>query len=115
MIREINVEQGQLFATPFEQELDLDNRWVKFSKILPWNKLNGYYYSRMDKLHLFATQMLAQRHTMPLPYFFKKWFRSLGYATIFVHRLNKKFVRLFGPLYICNWYKKERYKKSGRV
>ena len=49
MIREINAEQGQLFATPFEQELDLDNRWVKFSKLLPWNKLNGYYYSRMDK------------------------------------------------------------------
>jgi transposase, IS5 family len=49
MIREINVEQGQLFATPFEQELDLENRWIKFSKILPWNKLNSYYYSRMDK------------------------------------------------------------------
>ena len=49
MIREINTEQGQLFATPFEQELDLDNRWVKFSKILPWNKLAGYYYSRMDQ------------------------------------------------------------------
>ena len=49
MIREIDSEQGQLFATPFEQELDLENRWVKFSKILPWNKLNGYYYSRMDK------------------------------------------------------------------
>lgn len=49
MIREIDAEQGQLFATPFEQELDLNNRWVKFSKILPWNKLNGYYYSRMDK------------------------------------------------------------------
>jgi hypothetical protein len=49
MIREINAEQGQLFATPFEQELDLENRWVKFSKILPWNKLSVYYYSRMDK------------------------------------------------------------------
>lgn len=49
MIREINAEQGQLFATPFEQELDLENRWIKFSKILPWNKLSGYYYSRMDK------------------------------------------------------------------
>lgn len=49
MIREINSEQGQLFATPFEQELDSENRWVKFSKILPWNKLSGFYYSRMDK------------------------------------------------------------------
>lgn len=49
MIREINTKQIQLFATPFEQELDLDNRWVKFSKILPWSKLSGYYYSRMDE------------------------------------------------------------------
>ena len=44
MIRETNPEQGQLFSSPFEQELDLDNRWIKFSKILPWNKLGGYYY-----------------------------------------------------------------------
>lgn len=49
MIKEIDAEQVQLFATPFEQELDLENRWVKFSKLLPWNKLSGYYYSRMDK------------------------------------------------------------------
>src|ERR1035437_1008483 len=49
MIREINTEQCQLFATPFEQELDLDNRWVQFSKILPWNKLSGYYYARMNQ------------------------------------------------------------------
>lgn len=49
MIREINTEQVQLFATPFEQELDIENRWIKFSKVLPWNKLSGYYYSRMDK------------------------------------------------------------------
>lgn len=49
MIRENNTDQVQLFATPFEQELDLENRWIKFSKILPWNKLSGYYYSRMDK------------------------------------------------------------------
>jgi len=49
MIRENNTEQIQLFATPFEQELDMDNRWIKFSKLLPWNKLGVYYYSRMDK------------------------------------------------------------------
>src|ERR1035437_1683225 len=49
MIKEINTEQVQLFATPFEQELDIENRWIKFSKLLPWNKLSGYYYSRMDK------------------------------------------------------------------
>jgi hypothetical protein len=49
MIREIDAEQGHLFASPFEQDLDLENRWVKFSKILPWNKLSGYYYSKMDR------------------------------------------------------------------
>ncbi len=49
MIRENNIHQIQLFTTPFEQELDLENRWVKFSKILPWNALDGYYYARMDK------------------------------------------------------------------
>ena len=49
MIVGTNTAQGQLFATPFEQELDLNNRWIAFSKILPWNKLSGYYYSRMDK------------------------------------------------------------------
>jgi IS5 family transposase len=49
MKKEIDAEQGQLFATPFEKDLDLENRWVKFSKILPWNKLSGYYYSKMDR------------------------------------------------------------------
>ena len=49
MIREINTEQVQPLANRFEQELDLENRWIKFSKVLPWNKLIGYYYNRMDK------------------------------------------------------------------
>ena len=49
MIVGTNTAQGQLFTTPFEQELDLNNRWISFSKIVPWNKLSGYYYSRMDK------------------------------------------------------------------
>ncbi len=49
MIRENNAEQGQLFATPFEQTLDSNNRWIKFTEILPWNKLSQYYYARMDK------------------------------------------------------------------
>jgi transposase, IS5 family len=39
--------QSQLFSTPFEQELDFSNRWVKFSKIIPWNKISGYYTKRM--------------------------------------------------------------------
>ena len=49
MIKGNNTEQVQLFATPFEQELDFGNRWIKFSKLLPWNKLGRYYYDRMDK------------------------------------------------------------------
>jgi transposase, IS5 family len=42
-----DVNQGQLFTTPFEQSLDFDNRWVKFSKIIPWSKVSHYYNSRM--------------------------------------------------------------------
>ena len=48
MSRGNDSNQVQLFSTPFEQELDLENRWVKFSKVIPWNKLSGFYYSRMS-------------------------------------------------------------------
>ena len=46
MIRVSDNNQVQLFTTPFEQELDLENRWVKFSNLLPWNKLSSFYYTR---------------------------------------------------------------------
>ena len=49
MIRETTTKQGQLFSTPFEQELSNDNRWVKFSSIIPWDNLSYFYYSRMNK------------------------------------------------------------------
>lgn len=39
--------QLQLYTTPFDLELDLENRWVVFSKLLPWDKLSSFYYSRM--------------------------------------------------------------------
>jgi hypothetical protein len=42
MIRVNDNNKVQLFTTPFEQELDLENRWVKFSNLLPWNKLNSF-------------------------------------------------------------------------
>ena len=42
MIRGNDSNQVQLFSTPFEQELDLENRWVKFSNIIPWNKLSSF-------------------------------------------------------------------------
>ena len=44
-----SVNQIQLFITPFEQELDLENRWVKFSNLLPWDKLSKFYNIRMHK------------------------------------------------------------------
>lgn len=50
MIRVNDQNQVQLFTTPFEQELDLENRWIKFSKILPWDKLSRFYYSRMHAI-----------------------------------------------------------------
>ena len=48
MIRGNDINQVQLFSTPFEQELDLENRWVKFSNIIPWSKLSSFYYTRMS-------------------------------------------------------------------
>jgi IS5 family transposase len=48
MIRVNDNNQVQLFTTPFGQELDLENRWVKFSNLLPWNKLSSFYYTRMS-------------------------------------------------------------------
>lgn len=40
--------QYVLFPNPFDEHLDSENRWVKFAKIIPWDKLSGYYYSKMD-------------------------------------------------------------------
>ena len=40
--------QYVLFPNPFDEHLDSDNRWVKFAKIIPWDKLCGYYYSKME-------------------------------------------------------------------
>jgi len=48
MIQKKDPSQGRLFTTPFEQELNMDNRWVKFSNIIPWWKLDSYYHSRMS-------------------------------------------------------------------
>jgi hypothetical protein len=38
-----------LFPNPFDEHLDLDNRWVKFSQKIPWDKIEHHYTSRMDK------------------------------------------------------------------
>ena len=35
------------FKTPFETELDANNRWVKLSECIPWDELaEGYYQDR---------------------------------------------------------------------
>ena len=47
MIRGNDINQGSLFETPFENELDKTNRWIKFSKIIPWDKVSSYYNQRM--------------------------------------------------------------------
>lgn len=39
--------QVLLFETPFEKTLDKNNRWIKFSKIIPWDKVSNYYNQRM--------------------------------------------------------------------
>ena len=36
------------FQTPFSQHLDKNNRWVKLTAIIPWDKLANIYYRKMD-------------------------------------------------------------------
>jgi len=45
MIRYTSQHQIELFEFehPFEEELDKNNRWVKLSKLLPWDRLAGIY------------------------------------------------------------------------
>ena len=38
----------QEFKTPFQLELDANNRWVKLSQIIPWDDLAGIYYSGLE-------------------------------------------------------------------
>lgn len=36
------------FKTPFELNMDPDNRWVKLSELLPWDELAAVYYRRLN-------------------------------------------------------------------
>jgi len=36
------------FSHPFENELSPDNRWVKLSKVVPWDELAGVYAKQLD-------------------------------------------------------------------
>jgi len=37
-----------MFSTPFEMNLNPDNRWVKLSKSIPWDELASIYYQAMN-------------------------------------------------------------------
>ena len=37
-----------LFRTPFEQELDPNNRWVKMAAVVPWDEMAKIFFSRMS-------------------------------------------------------------------
>ena len=37
-----------LFRTPFDQELDPDNRWVKMAGLVPWDDMAKIFFSRMS-------------------------------------------------------------------
>ncbi|MDR0893643.1 MAG: IS5 family transposase [Mediterranea sp.] len=43
--------QGTLFGFehPFERELDMSNRWVVLSKLIPWDELCNIYYRQVGK------------------------------------------------------------------
>ena len=38
------------FETPFEQQLTKNNRWIKLSMIIPWDKIVGQYDKQFDSL-----------------------------------------------------------------
>lgn len=50
MIRYTSSKQLSLegFILPFGGELKADNRWVKWSKVIPWDDLAVHYYKSMD-------------------------------------------------------------------
>jgi hypothetical protein len=37
-----------MFSTPFEMNLNPNNRWVKLSKSIPWDELASIYYQSMN-------------------------------------------------------------------
>ncbi|MBF0190784.1 MAG: transposase [Magnetococcales bacterium] len=50
MIREPNKKQPRLpgFESPFERNLDPNNRWVKLAEVIPWEEFATAYYSGMS-------------------------------------------------------------------
>lgn len=39
----------ELFKTPFDTELDKENRWIKLAEIVPWEELGKTYSKAMNK------------------------------------------------------------------
>lgn len=50
MIREPNKKQRSLpgFESPFDRNLDPNNRWVRLSEVIPWEEFAAAYYSSMS-------------------------------------------------------------------
>lgn len=40
--------KNRLFKTPFENELDPTNRWVKLETLIPWDKMAVVFFDRLD-------------------------------------------------------------------
>ena len=38
----------ELFKHPFEQELDKENRWVKYAAVIPWDEIASVYASKLS-------------------------------------------------------------------
>ncbi len=50
MIRYQSTKQVKIeeFSTPFEMNMDPDNRWVKLASKVPWDELATIYHKSMD-------------------------------------------------------------------
>ncbi|NGZ27671.1 MAG: transposase [Magnetococcales bacterium] len=50
MIREPNKKQRPLpgFESPFKQNLNQNNRWVRLAEVVPWDEFSKAYYSSMS-------------------------------------------------------------------
>ena len=45
--RQLTIED---FENPFQQKLLANNRWIKLSKIVPWDRFASIYMKAMDKV-----------------------------------------------------------------
>jgi hypothetical protein len=43
-----NQQKIEMFSTPFEMNMNPNNRWVKLSKSIPWDELASIYYQAMN-------------------------------------------------------------------